>query len=397
MNPPSASEQCSAPVSSSQSSQAPFAPPSLPPDPASLPPDLELRQIHKHYSDRSVLEDINLQVRHGEFVAIMGPSGCGKTTLLRLIAGLDAMSNGAIYLSGQDITHLAVHQRNARMVWQNFALFPHLNVRKNIEFGLTLQPHNRASVKRKVEDVAAMVHLSEFLGRRVSQLSGGQKQRVAIARALVTEPKILLLDEPMSALDANLRIRMQGELKRLQQALNISFLYVTHNQNEAFTMADRIVVMNQGRIEQIGTPTEIYNRPKTRFVAEFVGNNNLFNGKIVQVEDHYLTIATPQGSMRAQQHDLTHAIGETVTVVVQADKLSPISKQHPLENCIRATLRGRDFLGSQVSYLLETSPGQFVQMVRQESLSESLAVQIDAEMHLFWAAADTTLLGEGVL
>ena len=358
-------------------------------------PNLELRQINQHYGDRSVLKDINLSIQPGEFVAIMGPSGCGKTTLLRLIAGLDAMSSGAIYLNGQDITQCAVHQRHVRMVWQNFALFPHLNVRQNIAFGLTLKPHNRVSVKQKVEDVAALVHLSEFLQCRVGQLSGGQKQRVAIARALVTEPQILLLDEPMSALDANLRIRMQSELKRLQQTLNISFLYVTHNQNEAFTMADRVVVMNQGRIEQIGSPTEIYNRPRTRFVAEFVGNNNLFSGRIVQIDDSHLAIASPQGLIYAQVHDRHHAMNESVTVVVQADKLAPVPSHHPFENQIQATLRGRDFLGSQVSYLLETSSGQLIQMVRQQSLSQSLAIPIDAEMQLYWSAADTTILGEG--
>ena len=219
----------------------------------SNPVDLELQGISKQFGSQSILQDIHLTIKSGEFVAIMGPSGCGKTTLLRIIAGLETLSAGRIVLQGQDITALPVHQRHIPMVWQSYALFPHLKVRQNIGFGLTLKPHSKADVRRRVEEAAAMAQLTEWLDRRIDQLSGGQKQRVAIARALVTQPQILLLDEPMSALDAHLRVRMQGELKRLQQSLGLSFIYVTHNQNEAFAMADRIVVMNQGGIEQIGS------------------------------------------------------------------------------------------------------------------------------------------------
>ncbi|MCG8368637.1 MAG: ABC transporter ATP-binding protein, partial [Pseudanabaenales cyanobacterium] len=200
--------------------------------------DLKLQGIAKRFGCQSILQDIHLTIRSGEFVAIMGPSGCGKTTLLRSIAGLETLSAGKIVWRGQDITGLPVHQRHIPMVWQNFALFPHLKVRQNISFGLTLKPHRKADVRRRVEAAAAMVQLTECLDRRIDQLSGGQKQRVAIARALVTQPQILLLDEPMSALDTHLRVRMQGELKRLQQSLGLSFIYVTHNQNEAFAMAD---------------------------------------------------------------------------------------------------------------------------------------------------------------
>ncbi|MEA2816231.1 MAG: spermidine/putrescine transport system ATP-binding protein, partial [Rhodospirillaceae bacterium] len=214
--------------------------------------DLELRGIAKNFGDFVALEAVDLSIERGEFVAIMGPSGCGKTTLLRIVAGLESMSSGRLLLRGQDISALPVHKRSTRLVWQNFALFPHLNVRRNIAFGLTLGRHDKAAVKAKVDEIAELVQLGQFLDRRVSQLSGGQKQRVAIARALVTEPEILLLDEPLSALDAHLRIRMQSEMKRLQQKLGLSFLYVTHNQSEAFSMADRVVVMNKGRIEQFG-------------------------------------------------------------------------------------------------------------------------------------------------
>lgn len=352
---------------------------------------LQLHHITKRFGAQLVLNDINLRVMPGEFVAIMGPSGCGKTTLLRTIAGLEAMADGEILLEGRNIASLPVHQRNTPLVWQNFALFPHLNVRQNIAFGLTLKPHRKTAVKQQVEKVAAMMHLSELLNRRIGQLSGGQKQRVAIARALVTEPKILLLDEPMSALDAHLRIRMQVELKRLQESLGLSFIYVTHNQNEAFAMADRVVVMNRGRIEQVGAPAEIYTRPQTHFVAEFVGNNNLFDGEVMQVRGQRVTVRCPQGDIQVVTDGCR--VGDRVTVVVPADKLRDAAGASS-DNQIRATLSGREFLGSQVIYLLETSTGHELKMIRQEAFSDSLKVPLDTEMQLFWQAEDTVILGE---
>jgi ABC-type Fe3+/spermidine/putrescine transport system ATPase subunit len=357
--------------------------------------DLELRAIAKSIGSQTILRDVNLQVKPGEFIAIMGPSGCGKTTLLRMIAGLDAMSSGQILLRGKDISRLPVHQRHTPMVWQSFALFPHLKVFQNIAFGLTLKPHHRAEVKQRVQQIAELVHLGDFLHRRVDQLSGGQRQRVAIARALVMEPQILLLDEPMSALDAHLRLRMQGELKRLQQVLGIAFLYVTHNQSEAFAMADRVVVMNRGQIEQIGSPAEIYNRPATHFVAEFVGNNNLFDGEVIQVGDRTIIVRCPQGDIQAHRSTVEHQVGERVTVVVPADKL--VTTPPPeIENQIQVTLRGRDFLGSQMSYLLETATGYDVKMVCQESFQDSLQTPINTDLTLFWRVQDTVILGEKV-
>ncbi len=355
--------------------------------------DLELRQVSKFYGPLQVLHDINLTVKQGEFVAIMGPSGCGKTTLLRVIAGLEGITSGEVILRGEAITRRPVNQRNTPLVWQNFALFPHLNVRQNIAFGLTLSKHRKAEVKQKVQTMAALMRLEELLDRRISQLSGGQKQRVAIARALITQPPILLLDEPMSALDPHLRVRMQGELKRLQQALGISFFYVTHNQNEAFSMADRIVVMNGGRIEQVGTPAEIYTQPATHFVAEFVGNNNLFDGQVTAVNGTTVTVQCSQGKMQAFS-ERSHAPGDSVTVVVPADRMTLSAQSGPAENTIHATLRGREFLGSQVIYLLETATGYEVRVIRQEAFSQSLDTPINAELYLSWRTQDTVLLGE---
>lgn len=358
--------------------------------------DLELISISKQFGSHVVLDDINLSAKSGEFVAIMGPSGCGKTTLLRVLAGLEGVSSGRIHLKGSDIVNLPMHQRNTPMVWQSFALFPHLNVHQNIAFGLTLTSHRKSEVQRKVRDVAAMVHLETMLDRRISQLSGGQKQRVAIARALIVEPPILLLDEPMSALDPHLRVRMQGELKRLQQALGITFIYVTHNQNEAFSMADKVVVMNQGRIEQIGSPSEIYNAPATHFVAEFVGNNNLFDGEVVRVGSETVTVQYSQGLIETKCLKQRYREGDRVTVVVPADRINLSPYDSAVENCIRATLRAREFIGSQVIYFLETSTGQEIKVIRQESLNISLGIPINAELQLSWAIENTIILGKRI-
>lgn len=373
------------------------------PDPAMTDPalaatahDLQICGVSKQFGALTVLEKIDLTVKAGEFIAMMGPSGCGKTTLLRIIAGLEGMSTGEIRLQDKNITHLPVHQRNTPMVWQNFALFPHLNVQQNIAFGLTLVPHRKAEVHRKVQDVATMLRLDSLLNRRISQLSGGQKQRVAIARALITEPRILLLDEPMSALDPHLRVRMQGELKRLQQSLGISFLYVTHNQNEAFSMADRVVVMNRGRIEQVGTPADIYSRPQTHFVAEFVGNNNLFDGEVVAVSQDRVTVRCLQGTMQAIWHEQPHRVGDRVTIVVPAERVMLAAASDRPENTIEATLRGLEFMGSQVIYFLETDTGYEVQMIRQEALDQSLTLPINSRLRLGWKTQDTVLLGERI-
>ena len=355
--------------------------------------NLELVNIYKRYGALTVLDDINLNVRAGEFIAIMGPSGCGKTTLLRVIAGLDGVSAGQVLLQGQDITALPVNKRNTPLVWQSFALFPHLNVRENMAFGLAIARTPKADIEQRVQEMAVMLNLEPLLDRRISQLSGGQKQRVAIARSLVTKPNILLLDEPMSALDPHLRVRMQGELKRLQQALGISFFYVTHNQNEAFSMADRVVVMNQGRIEQIGSPAEIYNAPATHFVAEFVGNNNLFDGEVVATSGQTIHIRCPLGVIQAPIRQRQHPVGDRVTVVVPADRMA-IADGSPAENSIKATLRAKEFIGSQVIYFLETNTGQEIKLIQQQSLNDSLRVPINAELELVWQIEDTILLGE---
>lgn len=354
-------------------------------------PALELLNVTKLHGKQPVLKEVNLQAFPGEFIAIIGPSGCGKTTLLRCIAGLDTLTCGEIYLQGRNIAAVPIHQRNVRMVWQSYALFPHLNVRQNIEFGLKLKKQN--NIKRKVEDVAEMLHLNSLLDRRISQLSGGQKQRVAIARAIITQPGILLLDEPLSALDAHLRLKMQTELKRLNRDLGISFIYVTHNQSEAFAMADRVVVMNQGHVEQTGCPTEIYAHPQTQFVASFVGNSNILQGQITAIEGETAIIRCLSGIVYARLQNADFQQGDQVAIAVSADKLYLESKRSPLENQITVMLNGREFMGSQIIYHFETATGQPIRMIRQEAFNEGIDWPEKDEMQLFWQTKDAVIVG----
>lgn len=243
---------------------------------------IELRGIGKSYDGNEfVVEDINLTVRRGEFVTLLGPSGCGKTTTLRMIAGFEIPTNGQILLSGQDISQLPPYRRSVNTVFQRYALFPHLNVFDNIAFGLKLKKLPKDEVVRKVKHVLEVVDMDGFEKRRISTLSGGQQQRIAIARAIVNEPEILLLDEPLGALDLKMRKEMQLELKSMHESLGITFIYVTHDQEEALTMSDKVVVMADGHIQQIGSPESIYNEPKNAFVADFIGESNIFNGTMM--------------------------------------------------------------------------------------------------------------------
>lgn len=291
---------------------------------------LELKNIKKSFTPgEDVLDDICLTVARGEFVTLLGSSGCGKTTTLRIVAGLEQTDSGSVWINGQDVTKLPPDKRDVNTVFQNYALFPHMNVAENIGYGLKLRKVPRGEIKKKVAQMLELVQLEGYEKRKPSELSGGQKQRVAIARALVNNPKILLLDEPLGALDLQLRRAMQIELKHLQKKLGITFIYITHDQEEAINMSDRIAVMRDGRIEQIGTPDEIYNHPKTSYVATFVGNANILHGvaESIQGENAIVKIGndrvivkleTSQQNTGAKQH-LT--AGENVTLAVRSENI----------------------------------------------------------------------------
>ncbi len=238
---------------------------------------LQLRQIRKSFDNTEVLKGIDLEVAQGEFITLLGASGCGKTTTLRIIAGLELPDAGQVILEGQDITNREPNKRDVNTVFQNYALFPHMNVSDNVGYGLKIRKVPKAEIERKVEQALRLVQLEEYGKRMPDQLSGGQKQRIAIARAVINEPKVLLLDEPLGALDLKLRRQMQLELKRLQKRLGITFIYITHDQEEAINMSDRIGVMHEGVLEQLGTPNEVYYQPQTSYVADFVGNANILH------------------------------------------------------------------------------------------------------------------------
>ena len=291
---------------------------------------LELKEIKKSFTEgEAVLDNISLEISKGEFITLLGSSGCGKTTTLRIIAGLEQPDAGSVWLDGREVTGLEPNQRDVNTVFQNYALFPHMNVAENIGYGLKLKKVPKSEIKKKVSQMLELVQLEGYEKRKPSELSGGQKQRVAIARALVNNPKVLLLDEPLGALDLQLRRAMQIELKHLQKKLGITFIYITHDQEEAINMSDRIAVMKDGRIEQIGTPDEIYNHPKTSYVATFVGNANILHGvaESIQGENAIVKIGndrvivkleTSQQDTRAKQY---LAAGEKVTLAVRSENI----------------------------------------------------------------------------
>lgn len=243
---------------------------------------IKIKDVSKFFGEKVALDHINLNIKKGEFVTILGPSGCGKTTLLRLLVGFQTTSEGNIYISGEEITQTPPHKRPVNTVFQKYALFPHLNVYDNIAFGLKLKGMDKEVIKKKVKAALKMVSMSDYEYRDVNSLSGGQQQRVAIARAIVNEPEVLLLDEPLAALDLKMRKDMQMELKEMHKRLGITFVYVTHDQEEALTLSDTIVVMSEGKIQQIGSPTDIYNEPVNSFVADFIGESNILNGTMIQ-------------------------------------------------------------------------------------------------------------------
>ena len=289
---------------------------------------LELQEIHKSFGETEVLKGISLGIRQGEFITFLGSSGCGKTTTLRIIAGLESPDSGKVLLAGKDVTALEPNKRDVNTIFQNYALFPHMNVFSNIAYSLKLRRVPKDEIRRRVGEMLSLVQLEGFERRMPGELSGGQRQRVAIARAVINNPSVLLLDEPLGALDLQLRRQMQQELKKLQKKLGITFLYITHDQEEAINMSDRIVVMNAGQFEQIGAPADIYDHPKTSFVAGFIGTANLFEGEVVSLEDGLAVIKTEESLVCAAAPEGIRA-GERVTFSVRSENLLVAKEAHP--------------------------------------------------------------------
>jgi spermidine/putrescine transport system ATP-binding protein len=318
---------------------------------------IEIDRVAKHYGDQVAVAEVSFVIEKGEFIALMGPSGCGKTTTLRMIAGLDQPTSGEIRLWGRRLNEDAPWERDAPLVWQSYALFPFLSVRKNVEFGLKQRGLPAPERRKKSDEWLERLGISAFAERGVDQLSGGQRQRVALARALALEPEMLLLDEPLSALDPHLRVRMQAQLVRLHRELGITFICVTHSHSEAFAMADRVVIMNEGRVQQIGKPQEIYRRAANRFVAEFVGGNNILSGT-ARVDGEAIALAGPFGTVRAPLPDgRTIASGEAATLVVAADRIELAETRDGTGNEVAGRISTLEFVGSTVTVFLETDGG----------------------------------------
>ncbi len=304
--------------------------------------DLILKNISKTFQEKSVLENFSLELQKAELCCLLGPSGCGKSTTLKVIAGFLVPDHGTVQLNGQDITRYAPQKRHVGLVFQNYALFPHLNVLDNVSYGLRRRKLAKTKIKKKVAEILELVQLTGFENRKIHELSGGQQQRVALARSLVTEPNLLLLDEPLSNLDAQLRTHMRVEIARIQKRLNLTMIYVTHDQDEAMSIADRVVVMNQGKIEQIGTPRNIYENPASTFVASFIGKINLIQARLTKkgLDIFGITVAFP---------DNTQDNGK-ITCAIRPEK---IFLKNENSAAIPATINSMTYLGSLVHYTLK--------------------------------------------
>ena len=354
---------------------------------------VRLEHVTKVFDDASAVDDLNLDVMEGEFFSLLGPSGCGKTTTLRMIAGLEEPSSGRIMLGGRDVTYMAPYHRDVNTVFQSYALFPHLDVYENIAFGLRRKKVDKAEVRRRVGRILEIVDLPDFERRRVNQLSGGQQQRIALARALVNEPTLLLLDEPMSALDAKLRHQMQIELKSIQSRVGITFLYVTHDQEEAMTMSDRLVVMRHGKIEGIGSPKDVYDDPTTEFVAKFLGASNLLAG-VVAGRHGDVTMVTLDGGASLSVPTSRLPAGMTSTTVkvgVRPEKISLVSSETtstPSRNTLRGRVRVSTFTGVGNQYLVEMPSGADITVYAQ-NIGEELAPRSGDEVLMSWPVEHT--------
>ena len=351
-------------------------------------PFLEIRKVTKIFGDRTyAVDDVSLNIFKGEFFSLLGASGCGKSTLLRMLAGLERSTQGQILIEGQDITRMPPYERPVNMMFQSYALFPHMTVEQNVAFGLKQERLSAQAIRTRVGEMLELVHMSEYARRRPDQLSGGQRQRVALARSLAKQPKLLLLDEPLAALDRKLRERTQFELVNIQERVGTTFIMVTHDQEEAMTMSSRLAVMDAGRILQVGTPSEIYEYPGSRFVAEFIGAVNLFEGRVVGSEDDRVIIqadATAGDIVLYHAHPL--AIGTPVAVALRPEKLRLLEGPPPDDrNWVRGKVREIGYLGDVSVYHVGTEQGMTIQVqVTNRARRTAGPLTWDDTVHLGW-------------
>jgi len=336
--------------------------------------DIEIEHVTKRFGDFTAVKDMSLKIRKGEFFSMLGPSGCGKTTTLRMVAGFEQPTEGEIYVANAPVAGVPPYKRPVNTVFQNYALFPHLNVWENVAFGLKRQKVPEPEIKTRVQEALEMVEMDQMMQRRPSQLSGGQQQRVALARALVNRPTVLLLDEPLGALDAKLRKAMQLELKKLQGDVGITFIYVTHDQEEALTMSDRLVVMSQGLCEQVGRPIDIYENPESAFVANFIGVSNIYLSDVISITDGMAECRTDQGlGVRVLTGSHQVAVGQKVGVVIRPEKLfiTPVDDVREMEdrqNVYDGTIKAVVYIGSITQFIVDIEGKHLAQVLQQNLL-----------------------------
>ncbi|MBU8879282.1 ABC transporter ATP-binding protein [Bacillus sp. FJAT-29790] len=350
---------------------------------------VELKSVTKRFKDFVAAEDINISVKSGEFLTLLGPSGCGKTTTLRMIAGFEQPTEGEVWVDGKMVNNVEPYKRDVNTVFQSYALFPHMTVFDNIAYGLRMKKVPKSEIKNRVEKILTLVQLGKFAYRKPDQLSGGQKQRVAVARAVVNNPKVLLLDEPLGALDLKLRKQMQVELKHLQQELKITFIYVTHDQEEALTMSDRIIIMNDGVIEQIGSPNEIYERPKTRFIAEFIGETNIFEGNVTGMDDQFVFIDCGGQEIKAPRM-FGNDIPEQVYVAVRPEKAMIHSVPEENMSVMKCIFKEKIYVGS-VTKLIFTLPNRQQVMVNETEENRG-TIEVGDQFYISWHPKNSVLL-----
>jgi spermidine/putrescine transport system ATP-binding protein len=362
--------------------------------------DVRLVDVVKKFGEAVAVDHIDLEVEDGEFFSLLGPSGCGKTTTLRMIGGFEAPTSGLIELQGQDVTWLPPYQRNVNTVFQNYALFPHLTIYENVAFGLRRKGAKDSEVKSRVTDMLRLVELPGFEARKPTQISGGQAQRVALARALINKPAVLLLDEPLGALDLKLRKQMQVELKRIQQEVGITFIYVTHDQEEAMTMSDRIAVMNKGRYEQLGEPEVLYERPTTRFVAGFLGVSNLLPGAVEGNDGTYSAVRLADDTrVRAPRALVGDVANVNVGVRPEKIRLHEETAEAPAgHNHMRGIVRDASYLGVSTQYLVEARGGATI-MVYEQNVERATKAELWSQgeaVQLTWSPDHTFVVADDV-
>ena len=346
---------------------------------------VEIKDVNKLYGNNHIVKDLNLTVYEGEFLTLLGSSGCGKTTTLRMIAGFEEQSSGSILVQGENIENKAPFERDVNTVFQSYALFPHMSVYDNVAYGLKIRKVKKNEIKKRVMDMLDLVQLGGFEKRFPSNLSGGQKQRVAIARALINKPKVLLLDEPLGALDLKLRKQMQLELKRLQKKLNITFIYVTHDQEEALSMSDRVAIMHQGVLEQVDIPFNIYENPKTKFVATFIGETNLFEGYVKEINKDEVSVVIESGIIKGKGSDFS--LNEMIAVSVRPERMK--YSLEPVEGfTIEAKVKEQVYVGATLKTIAVLPNGNEVKLERLAGQ----ALPSEGTVFLYWENEDAKLL-----